>query len=129
MSGQVGDLEAELFVDGGLHRWLGVVNDVAQVAEAGDEVTDVVFGKLAGRLVVVSAGGAGEHGSALGPDLAGPFGDGLRVGSGVEGGLVAGESGVAAGDEGLGVWPGDVSTAGGGSWAAYISWMVCGRGG
>jgi hypothetical protein len=106
LSGQVGDLEAELFVDGCFHWWLGVVDDVAQVAEAGDEGADVVFGELAGRLVVVSAGGAGEHGSALGLDLAGPVGDGLGVGSGVERGLVAGESGVAAGDEGLAVLAG-----------------------
>ena len=69
-----------------------------QVAEAGDEGADVVFGELAGRLVVVLAGGAGENGRALGFNLAGPFGDGLGVGSGVEGGLVAGEPGVTAGD-------------------------------
>src|SRR5271166_6927676 len=57
-------------------------------------------------LVAVSAGGAGEHGGALGLDLAGPLGDGFGVGSGVEGGLVAGEPAVAAGDEGLGVLAG-----------------------
>ncbi len=89
-SGQVRDLEAELLVDGGLDGGLGVADDVAQVAEAGDEGADVVLGELVGRLVVVPAGGAGEHGGALGLDLAGPLGDGLGVGSGVEGGLVAG---------------------------------------
>ena len=52
LSGQVGDLEPELFVDGCLHLWLGVLDDVAQVAEAGDEVADVVFDELAGVLAV-----------------------------------------------------------------------------
>jgi hypothetical protein len=37
LSGQVGDLEPELFVDGCLQRWLGVADDIAQVAQAGDE--------------------------------------------------------------------------------------------
>jgi hypothetical protein len=82
---------------------LGVADDVAQVAEAGDEGADVVIGELAGGFVVVLPGGAGESGFAFGLDLAGPLGDGFGVGSGVEGGLVAGEPGVAAGDEGLGV--------------------------
>ncbi len=53
MSGQVGDLEAELFVYDCLHRWLGVVDDVAQIAEAGDQSADVVLGELAGRLRAV----------------------------------------------------------------------------
>jgi len=57
-------------------------------------------------LHLVLAGGAGGHGGALGLDLPGPLGDGLRIGSGVEGGLVAGEPGVAVGDEGLGVLAG-----------------------
>ena len=57
-------------------------------------------------LVVVPAGGAGEHGSALGLDLAGPLGDGFGVGPGVEGGLIAGEPGVEARDEGVGVLAG-----------------------
>ena len=77
-----------------------------QVAQAGDEGADVVFGELADGGVLVLAGVAGERGGAFGLDLAGPFGDGLGVGSGVEGGLVAGEPGVAAGDEGLGVFGG-----------------------
>src|SRR5271165_1358908 len=106
LSGQVGDLEPELFVDGCLHGGLGVADDVAQVAQAGDEGADVVFGELADGRVAVLAGVAGERGGALGFDLAGPLGNGLRVGSGVEGGLVAGEPGVAAGDEGLGVLAG-----------------------
>jgi hypothetical protein len=46
LSGQVGDLEPELFVDGCLHRWLGVVDDVVQIAEAGDQGPDVVIGEL-----------------------------------------------------------------------------------
>jgi hypothetical protein len=86
LSGQVSDLEPKQFVDGCLYRCLAVVDDVAQVAEAGDEGADVVLGELAGRFVVVPAGRAGEHGSALGLDLAGPLGDGFGVGSGVEGG-------------------------------------------
>ncbi len=106
MSGQAGDVEPELLVDSCLHGGLGVADDVAQVAQAGDEVADVVFGELADDRVAVLAGVAGERGGALGFDLAGPLGDGLRVGSGVEGGLVAGEPGVAAGDEGLGVFGG-----------------------
>ena len=106
MSGQAGDLESELLVDGCLHGGLGVADDVVQVAEAGDEGADVVFGELADGRVRVLAGVAGERGGALGLDLAGPFGDGLGVGSGVEGGLVAGEPVVAAGDEGLGVFGG-----------------------
>jgi hypothetical protein len=50
LSRQVGDLEPELFVDGCLHRWLGVADDVAQVAEAGDVVADVAFGELGAGL-------------------------------------------------------------------------------
>jgi hypothetical protein len=57
----------------------GVADDVAQIAEAGDERTDVVLGEPAGRPVMVPAGVAGEHGSALGLDLAGPLGDGFGV--------------------------------------------------
>jgi hypothetical protein len=30
--GQVGDLEPELFVDGCLQHWLGVADDITQVA-------------------------------------------------------------------------------------------------
>ena len=51
-------------------------------------------------LVPGLGGVAGESGGAVGLDLAGPSGDGLRVGSGVEGGLVAGELCVAVGDDG-----------------------------
>jgi hypothetical protein len=105
LSGQASDLESELLVDGCLHGGLGGADDVAQVARAGDEGADVVFGELADGRVLVLAGVAGERG-AFGLDLAGPFGDGLGVGSGVEGGLVAGEPGVAVGDEGLGVFGG-----------------------
>ena len=46
-SGQVGDLEPHLLVDGCLDGGLGVADDVPQVAEAGDEGADVVFGELA----------------------------------------------------------------------------------
>jgi hypothetical protein len=53
--------------------------------------------------------------AALALDLAGPLGDGLGVGSGVEGGLVAGEPGVAVSDEGLGVFGERGET--GGAWA------------
>ena len=84
---------------------------------------------VSGRGAVLAglAGVAGEYSGALGFDLAGPFGDGLGVGSGVEGGLVAGEPGVTAGDERLGVLagPGEPGGAGPGSWAACISRMVC----
>ena len=99
LSGQVGDLEPHLLVDGCLDGGLGVSDDVPQVAEAGDKGADVDFGELA---EVRRAGVTGE-GGALGFDLAGPLGDGLGVGSGVEGGLVAGKPGVAVGNEGLGV--------------------------
>ena len=49
MSGQVGDLEPELLVDGCLHGGLGVADDVAQVAQAGDAATvrQSVFGGMA----------------------------------------------------------------------------------
>jgi hypothetical protein len=87
LSGQAGDLEPELLVDGCLHGRLGVADDVVQVAQSGDEGADVVFGELAYGRVRVLAGVAGERGGAFGLDLAGPFGDGLGVGSGVEGGL------------------------------------------
>src|ERR1700691_1283219 len=80
LSGQVSDLEPELLVDGCLHRWLGVMDDVVQIAEASDQSPNVVLGELTDRLRAVPAGVAGEHGSALGLDLAGPLGDGLRVG-------------------------------------------------
>ena len=43
-------------------------------------------------LVPGLGGVAGEGGGAVGLDLAGPSGDGLRVATGVEGGLVAGEA-------------------------------------
>jgi hypothetical protein len=56
-----------------------------------------------GGRVAVLAGVTAERRGALGFDLAGPLGDSLGVGSGVEGGLVAGEPGVSAGDEGLGL--------------------------
>jgi hypothetical protein len=58
--GQVGDLEPELFVDGSLHGGLCVADDVAQVAEAGDEGADVVFGELTDGRVAVLAGVAGR---------------------------------------------------------------------
>ena len=103
MSGQVGDLEAELFVDGCLHGRLGLADNVAQVAETGDEGADVVFGQLGGGLTAGLAGVARKRGGAVGFDLAGPFGDGVRVGSGIEGGLIAGEPGVAVGDDSLDV--------------------------
>src|SRR6266536_2034911 len=112
-SGLEGDLEVELVVDGCLLGGPGVADDVAQVAEGGDEGADVVFGQPAG-LVAGLAGVAGEGGGALGFDLAGPFGDGLGVGSGVESGLVAGEAGVAVGDGGPGVlgWRGGLGGGG-----------------
>lgn len=68
MSGQVGDLEPELVADGCLGRGLGVVDDVAQVGEAGDQSADVVLGELAGRFRVVSASGAGESGISVGEE-------------------------------------------------------------
>ena len=106
MFGQVGDLEPELFIDGSLHGGLSIADDVAQVAEAGDEGTDVVFGELADGGVAVLAGVAGERGAALGLDLAGPLGHGLRVGSGVRDSLVAGKPGVTVSDESLSVFAG-----------------------
>src|SRR5215472_13580465 len=57
-------------------------------------------------LVAGLGGVAGEGCGALGFDLARPFGDGLGVASGVEGGLVAGEASIAVGDSGLGVGAG-----------------------
>jgi hypothetical protein len=106
LSGQVGDLEAELLVDACFHGGVGGADDVAQVAEAGDEGLDVVFGEPAAGLAADVAGVAGECCGAFGFDLAGPFGDDLRVGSGVEGGLVAGEAGVAVVNDGAGVLAG-----------------------
>ncbi len=44
------------------------MDDVAQVGEAGDQSADVVLGELAGRFLVVSAGGAGEPGIAVGEE-------------------------------------------------------------
>jgi hypothetical protein len=111
LSGQAGDLEPELLVDSCLHGGLGVADDAAQVAQAGDEGADVVFGEMADDRVTVLAGVAGERGAALGLDLAGPFGDGLRVGSSVEGGLVAASR---ASQPAIRAW---VSSAGGASLA------------
>src|SRR6266567_6834707 len=113
-SGQVGDLEPHLLVDGRLDGGLGAADDVAQVAQAGDEGADVVFGEPAAGRLTGLAGVAGERGGALGFDLAGPFGDGLGVGSGVEGCLVAGEPGVAVGDDGVDVLRGRSRDGGGG---------------
>ena len=50
MSGQVGDLEPELLVDGCLYGGIGGADDVTQVAEADDEGADVVFGEPAAGL-------------------------------------------------------------------------------
>jgi len=50
LSGQVGDLEPELPVDGCLHGGVGGADDVSQVAEADDEGSDVVFGEPAAGL-------------------------------------------------------------------------------
>jgi hypothetical protein len=58
-SGLVGDLGVELVVDGCLLGRRGDADDVAQVAEGGDEGVDVVFGELAGGLAVGLAGVAG----------------------------------------------------------------------
>jgi hypothetical protein len=91
LPGQVGDLEPELVIDGCLLGGPGAADDVAQVAEGGDEGADVVFGEPAAGLVAGLGGVARECGGALGLDLAGPLGDGLGVASGVESGLVAGE--------------------------------------
>jgi hypothetical protein len=77
LSGLVADFEPELFVDGRLGSGLGVVDDVAQVAEGDDESADVVFGEMTGERLAVAAGAAGERGGAFVLDLAGPFGDGL----------------------------------------------------
>jgi hypothetical protein len=114
LSGQVGDLEPELPVDGCLHGGVGGADDATQVAEAGDEGSDVVFGEPAAGLAAGLAGVAGECCGAFGLDLAGPLGDGLRVGSGVEGGLVAAEAGVAVVDDGAGVCAGCGGLVGGG---------------
>jgi hypothetical protein len=62
LSGQVGDLEPELLVDGCLYGGLGVVDDVAQVAEAGEDGADVVAANgrpariTGGTTAVLSAG-------------------------------------------------------------------------
>ena len=90
MSGLEGDLEVELVVDGCLLGSPGVADDAAQVAEGGDEGADVVFGEPAAGLVAGLGGVAGQCRGALGLDLAGPFGDGLGVTSGIERGLIAG---------------------------------------
>jgi len=58
LSGLVSDFEPEPFVDGCLGGGLSVADDVAQVAEAGDEGTDVVFGELAGERLVSRASAA-----------------------------------------------------------------------
>ena len=47
--------------------------------------------------------------------------DGLGVGSGVEGGLVAGEPGVAGRDEGLGVFGGRGEPGGARAWV--LGWL------
>jgi hypothetical protein len=65
-SGLEGDLEVELVVDGCLLGGPAVADDVAHVAEGGDEGVDVVFGELAGGLAVGLAGVAGECGGAFG---------------------------------------------------------------
>jgi hypothetical protein len=113
-SGQVSDLKPELVVNGCLQGTVGVGYDLMQVAEAGDEGTDVVFGEPAASLAAALAGVAGQCRGALGLDLAGPPGDGLGVGPGVEGGLVAGQAGVAVGDDDPGVLAGPGGLGGGG---------------
>ena len=89
-----------------LHGGLGIADDVAQVTKACDEGAYVVLCELSDGCEAGLAGVAGQRGGALSFDLAGPLGDGLGVGPGVERGLVAGEPRVAIGDEGLGVLAG-----------------------
>src|ERR1035438_4399090 len=101
-SGLEGDLEPELVVDGCLLCGVSGADDVVQVSEAGDERADAVGGEPTAGLV------PGLGGGAVGLDLEGPSGDGLRVAAGVEDGLVAGELCVAVGDDGPGVGGGDV---------------------
>ena len=74
LPGLEGDLESELGVDGCLLGWLGVSDEIAQVAEGGDEGADVVVGEPAAGLAGSLGGLAGECCGALGFDLAGPFG-------------------------------------------------------
>ena len=92
-------------------------------AEGGDKSADVVVGEPAAGLVAGLADIAGECCGAFGFDLSGPFGDGLRVGSGVEGGLVAGEAGVAVGEGGLGVlgWRGGLGGGGRGLGCLHLA--------
>jgi hypothetical protein len=87
-----------------VRRWLLLAefrnaDDIAQVAETGDECTDVVVGEPTAGLVAGTDGAVGQSCGAFGFDLAGPFGDGLRVASSVESGLVADQVGVAVGWE------------------------------
>jgi hypothetical protein len=101
LSGLEGDPEPELIVDSCLLGRPGAADDIAQVTEGGDEGADVVFGEPAVRFAAGLDGVSGDCRGALGFDLAGPSGDGLGVGSDIEGGLVANEPGVAVGDDGL----------------------------
>jgi hypothetical protein len=71
LSGQVGDLEPELLVDGCLDGGVGVADDVTQVAETGDEGADVTFGEPAACVTAALAGVAGQCGGPLGLDQAG----------------------------------------------------------
>ena len=61
LSGLEGDLEPELIVDGCFLGGDGVADDVAQVAEAGDERADVADGEPAGGLMPGLGGVAGER--------------------------------------------------------------------
>ena len=58
-------------------------------------------------------------------DVPSPLGDGFGFGSGVEGGLIAGEPDVAADDEGLGVLAGRQKHSGISVVGACISRIVC----
>ncbi len=114
-AGLVGQPQFEPVVDPGLAGGVGALDDVPDVAECADDLLDGVFAES--RAVGGwPGGGAGQRGGALGGDGSCPGGDGDGVGPGVEGRLVAGELGVASGDDRGAVIRGDRCGGLGGGW-------------
>ncbi|HLH59784.1 MAG TPA: hypothetical protein VKV33_11610, partial [Streptosporangiaceae bacterium] len=95
----VGQPQAEPTVDLQLIRRVGLVQDAQQAAERVHDVADLVCGHAAARgLAVCDASELGLGGGPLGLDFTTPRGDQRGVGSGFEGGAVAGELAVAVVD-------------------------------
>jgi hypothetical protein len=88
--------EPELAIDLCLVARVGVVDDLGDVGQCGDDVTDLFAGEPLAAGAVLAQPGLGE--GLLGLGLGDPLADDLWIAAGVEGGPVGGELPVAVGD-------------------------------